>query len=435
MPIIITGLRVRDIRMPTSRTLAGSDAMHRDPNYAAAYVVLETEGAGGIEGHGLTFTIGRGNEVVVAAVRALAPIVAGRALDSITSDFAGFWRELSGESQLRWIGPEKGAIHLATAAIVNAVWDLWAKLEGKPVWKLVADMTPDDIVSCIDFRYLSDALTPDEALTMLRAKHATRAQREAEMVRDGYPAYITSVGWIAYSDEQVRSLCREALAAGWTRFKIKVGRDTAENVRRCALVREEIGPDCALMTDANQAWDVAEAIEQVRAIARFNPLWIEEPTSPDDILGHAAIRRAVRPVGVATGEHAHNRVMFKQLLQAEAIDFCQLDNCRLGGLNEVLAVLLLAAKFGVPVCPHGGGIALCEYVQHISLIDYICVSGSLENRATEFADHLHEHFIDPLVLRRGHYMPPVAPGFSVEMHPASLDEFEFPAGKAWAAGS
>jgi L-fuconate dehydratase len=432
MPITVTGLRVRDIRMPTSRTLAGSDAMHTDPNYSAAYVVLETDAARGIEGHGLTFTIGRGNEVVVAAVRALAPIVVGRTLESITTDFASFWHDLTAESQLRWIGPEKGVIHLATAAIVNAVWDLWAKAEGKQVWKLVADMTSEQLVSCIDFAYLSDALTPDEALTMLREKQPTRREREAEMLRDGYPAYITSAGWIGYSDEQVRALCREALAAGWTRFKIKVGRDTQENVRRCRIVREEIGPDCALMTDANQAWDVGEAIEHVRAIAQFNPLWIEEPTSPDDILGHATIRRAIRPVGVATGEHAHNRVMFKQLLQAEAIDFCQLDNCRLGGLNEVLAVMLMAAKFGVPVCPHAGGIGLCEYAQHVSLIDYICISGSLQNRATEFADHLHEHFVDPLVLRGGRYIPPTAPGFSIEMRPASLDEFEFPNGKAWA---
>ena len=431
MTVTITGLRVRDIRAPTSRTMAGSDAMHTDPDYSAAYVVLSTDSPTSIEGHGLTFTIGRGNEVVCAAVHALAPIVAGRSLESITADMAGFWRDLTGDSQLRWIGPEKGAIHLATAAIVNAVWDLWAKTEDKPVWKLVAGMTPEQIVACIDFRYLSDALTPDEALSILRRSAPTRAAREAEIVRDGYPAYITSAGWMGYPDEQVRALCREALAAGWTRFKIKVGRDMDENVRRCALVRDEIGPDCALMVDANQAWDVGETIEHVKAIARFNPLWIEEPTSPDDILGHAAIRRAVHPVGVATGEHAANRVIFKQLMQAEAIDFCQFDNCRLGGLNEALAVLLLAAKFGVPVCPHAGGLGLCEYAQHVSLIDYIVVSGSLERRAIEFADHLHEHFVDPVTVRAGRYFPPTAPGFSIEMLPASLAEFEYPTGSAW----
>jgi L-fuconate dehydratase len=432
MPTLITNVTVCDIRAPTSRTMAGSDAMHTDPDYSAAYVVLETD-ASGLSGHGLTFTIGRGNEVVCAAVRALAPIVQGRTLESIAGDMAEFWRALTNESQLRWIGPEKGAIHLATAAIVNAAWDLWAKSEGKPVWKLVADMTPEQIVACVDFRYLSDALTPSEALAILRRNAGTRAEREAEMRRDGYPAYVTSAGWMGYPDAQVRALCEQALAEGWTRFKIKVGRDAAENARRCALVREIIGPDCWLMADANQAWDVAEAIEHVRALAPYNLLWIEEPTSPDDVMGHAAVRSAVRPlgIGVATGEHAANRVIFKQLMQAEAIDFCQFDNCRLGGLNEALAVLLLAAKFGVPVCPHAGGIGLCEYGQHVALIDYICVSGSIERRALEFADHLHEHFVDPVVVKGGRYMVPEAAGFSAEMHALSLDELEYPYGAAW----
>jgi L-fuconate dehydratase len=429
MGITITGLTVRDIRTPTSRTLAGSDAMHTDPDYSATYVVLDTDAA--LSGHGITFTLGRGNEVCCAAVRALAPILVGRPLDEITSDMAGFWRALTGESQLRWLGPEKGVIHLATAAIVNAVWDLWAKSERKPVWKLVADMTPEQIVACVDFRYLSDAVTPDEALAILRRMQPVRGERETEMLRDGYPAYITSAGWMGYPDEKIRALCREALAAGWTRFKIKVGRDAAENARRCALVRQEIGEDCVLMIDANQAWDVGEAIEHVRALTPYRPLWIEEPTSPDDILGHAAIRSAVKPVGVATGEHASNRVIFKQLMQAQAIDFCQFDNCRLGGLNEALAVLLLAAKFGVPVCPHAGGIGLCEYAQHVSLIDYICVSGRLEDRAIEFADHLHEHFVDPVVIRNARYMPPTAPGFSIEMKSESLNMFEWPGGTAW----
>jgi L-fuconate dehydratase len=421
--------------MPTSRTLAGSDATHSDPDYSATYVVLTTDGADRHEGHGLTFTIGRGNEICVAAAHALAPLVRGLTFESIVADMAGFWRRLTCESQLRWIGPEKGAIHLATAAITNAVWDLYGKVEGKPVWKLVADMTPEQFVSCVDFRYLTDALTPGEALQILRRNVGTRARREAEMRSDGYPAYITSAGWMGYPDDQVRSLCREALAAGWTRFKIKVGRNLQENVRRSALVRKEIGRDCDLMVDANQAWDVGEAIEHMRALAEFRPLWIEEPTSPDDILGHAAIRRAIRPIGVATGEHCPNRVMFKQLMQAAAIDFCQFDNCRLGGLNEVLAVLLLAAKFGIPVCPHAGGIGLCEYGQHVSLIDYICVGASLENRALEFADHLHEHFLEPVSIRRGRYLPPKAPGFSIEMHPSSLNEFEFPQGSAWSGRS
>ena len=428
---VITGLQVRDIRTPTSRSLAGSDAVHTDPDYSAAYVVLSTDHSDRLAGHGLTFTIGRGNEVCVAAARALAPLVVGRTLESITADMGGFWRRLTGDSQLRWIGPEKGAIHLATAAVVNAVWDLYAKVERKPVWKLVADMPAEQLVQCIDFRYLTDALTPEEALGILRRHASTRAQREAEMRRDGYPAYITSAGWMGYPDAKVRALCQAALLTGWTRFKIKVGRDARENAHRCALVRTEIGPDCVLMLDANQAWDVGEAIEHMRGLAQFRPLWIEEPTSPDDVLGHAAIRTAIRPIGVATGEHCPNRVVFKQLLQAQAIDFCQFDNCRLGGLNEALAVLLLAAKFGVPVCPHAGGLGLCEYGQHVSLIDYICVSGNLTNRALEFADHLHEHFLDPVVVRNGRYLPPTAPGFSAEMRPESLSEFEFPNGTAW----
>jgi L-fuconate dehydratase len=427
----ITAITVRDIRTPTSRTLAGSDAIHTDPDYSAAYAVLHTDDPSGLSGHGITFTLGRGTEVVVAAIHALESMVVGRTLESLANDMAGFWRDLTGESQLRWLGPEKGVIHLATAAIVNAVWDLWAKSEGKPVWKLVADMTPEQYVACVDFRYLTDAITPDEALALLRAKQPTRAEREAQMRRVGYPAYITSAGWMGYPDEKVRALCRQALADGFTRFKIKVGRDAAQNAHRCALVREEIGPDCALMADANQAWDVGEAIEHVRAIAKYNLTWIEEPTSPDDVLGHAAIRRAVKPVGVATGEHGANRVLFKQLMQAEAIDYCQFDNCRLGGLSEALAVLLLAAKFGVPVCPHAGGLGLCEYGQHVSLIDYVVVSGSLEGRAIEFADHLHEHFLDPVRVRGGRYLVPEAPGFSIEMKPASLDEFEYPKGAAW----
>jgi L-fuconate dehydratase len=431
MPRTLVRLSARDIRMPTSESKAGSDAMHVDPDYSAAYVILQTDAGDGLSGHGMTFTIGRGNEICVAAINALQPLVVGLSLESIIGDMAGFWRRLSGESQLRWIGPEKGVIHLATAAIVNAIWDLWAKVEGKPVWQLVADLTPEQFVECIDFRYLTDALTRDEALQILRDKLPTRAAREAEMRKDGYPAYITSAAWMGYPDDLVRKLCRAARAAGWTRFKIKVGRDSDENVRRAALVREEIGRDALMMMDANQAWDVGEAIALMRPLAEFHPLWIEEPTSPDDILGHAAIRRAIHPIGVATGEHGANRVIFKQLMQAGAIDFCQFDNCRLGGLSEALAVLLLAAKFNLPVCPHAGGLGLCEYAQHVSLIDYICVSGSLERRMTEFADHLHEHFLHPVSSRGGRYIVPTAPGFSIEMKPHSLDDYEFPQGPRW----
>jgi len=426
----ITAITTHDVRARTSRTLAGSDAVHTDPDYSAAYVVLETDGP--LRGHGMTFTLGRGNEVVLAAVRALERQVVGLTLDDIRGDMAGFWRRLASESQLRWLGPEKGVIHLATAAIANAAWDLWAKAEDKPVWKLVADMPPEQLVACIDWRYLSDALTREEAVDLLRANADGKAEREATMLRDGYPAYITSAGWLGYPDDKVRALCRESLAQGWRRFKVKVGRDSDENVRRCAIVREEIGEHGIMMVDANQAWDVGEAIEYVNVLQPYRPLWIEEPTSPDDVLGHQAIRRAVHPIGVATGEHAHNRVMFKQLLQADAIDFVQFDNCRLGGLNEALAVLLLAAKFGKPVCPHAGGIGLCEYGQHVALIDYIAVSASLDNRMLEFADHLHEHFVDPITLRDGRYMPPQAPGFSIEMRPESIGAMTWPGGSEWA---
>jgi L-fuconate dehydratase len=431
MAITITGVVARDIRFPTSREHIGSDAMNLDPDYSAAYVVLTTS-APGLEGHGLTFTIGRGNELCVAAVDALRPLIVGQTLESFTSDMGAFWRRITGDSQLRWVGPEKGVIHLATAAVVNAVWDLWAKSEGKPVWRLLCDMTPEEIVRCIDFRYISDALTQAEALDILRAAEPGRAARIAEMERDGYPAYTTSAGWLGYSDEQLRQLCRDALAEGWSHFKIKVGADLEDDIRRCSIIREEIG-DRKLMMDANQRWDVGEAIENMRKLARFDPWWIEEPTSPDDVLGHAAIARAIAPIGVATGEHCQNRVLFKQLLQAGAISFCQIDSCRLGGVNEILSVLLMAKKFGVPVCPHAGGVGLCEYVQHLSIFDYVCVSASLESRLLEFVDHLHEHFVDPVQMKNGRYMPPVAAGYSITMKPASLDAHEYPSGSAWAA--
>ena len=431
MTTTITGLDVFDVRFPTSRGKHGSDAMHPDPDYSAAYVILRTDHPDGLEGHGLTFTIGRGNELCVAAIRALAPLVIGLTLEAIRDDMAGFWRRLTSESQLRWVGPEKGVIHLATAALVNAVWDLYAKAEGKPVWKLLADMTPEELVSCVDFRYITDALTPEEAVAILRRNAPTRAAREAELLRDGYPAYMTSAGWLGYSDDEIRRLCREGVAAGWSHFKIKVGENLEDDLRRCALVREEIGPDRKLMMDANQRWDVHEAIANMRELARFDPWWIEEPTSPDDVLGHAAIAKAIAPIGVATGEQCQNRVVFKQLMQADAISFCQIDACRLGGVNEVLAILLMAAKFGIPVCPHAGGVGLCEYVQHLAIFDYLCVSASLENRIVEYVDHLHEHFLDPVVIENGRYLVPTAPGYSIAMKPESLRDHLFPDGPAW----
>ncbi|HTJ94127.1 MAG TPA: L-fuconate dehydratase [Pararobbsia sp.] len=427
----ITRLSVQDIRFPTSRSLDGSDAMNAAPDYSATYVMLETDASDAHVGHGLTFTIGRGNEICVAAANALSPLIVGKKLEDITANMGAFWREFTSDSQLRWIGPDKGAIHLATAAVVNAVWDLWAKSAGKPVWKLLVDMTPEALVRCLDFRYVTDAITPHEAIAMLHRHAKTKGAREKHMLEQGYPAYTTSAGWLGYDDDKIRRLAREGVAQGWTHFKQKVGGNLEEDVRRARILREEIGEDRKLMMDANQVWDVDEAVANMRRLAEFDPWWIEEPTSPDDILGHAAIRERLGTIGVATGEHCHNRVMFKQLLQADAIDFCQIDSCRLGGLNEVIVVLLMAAKFGVPVCPHAGGVGLCEYVQHISLFDYICVSGSLENRVLEYVDHLHEHFIDPVVIRNGHYMPPRKPGYSIEMFADSLGKHRFPDGEAW----
>lgn len=429
--VTITQVIARDIRFPTSRELDGSDAMHTDPDYSAAYVTLQTDSA--YEGHGLTFTIGRGTELCVAAVDALAYMVEGKSLDAITADMAGFWRGITSDSQLRWVGPEKGVIHLATAALINAVWDLWAKVESKPLWQLLADMTPEELVACIDFRYITDAITPDEALEILRTNDASKQERINYLHEHGYPAYTTSAGWLGYSDDKIRHLCREGLAEGWRHFKIKVGRDVEDDIRRCAIIREEIGDENYLMVDANQWWDVPEAIEHMKHLAPYNPWWIEEPTSPDDILGHATIAKAIAPIKVATGEHCQNRVMFKQLMQAGAIDFCQIDSCRIGGVNEILSVYLMAAKFGIPVCPHAGGVGLCEYVQHLQMWDFISVSASTEDRIVEYVDHLHEHFEDPCVIKNGHYMPPTQPGYSITMKPASLDAHEFPDGSVWSS--
>jgi L-fuconate dehydratase len=433
MPTTITDVVARDIRFPTSRHRDGSDAMNPDPDYSAAYVILKTDSPKNLEGHGLTFTIGRGNEICIAAINALKPLIVGRTLESFTKNMGDFWRHITGDSQLRWIGPEKGAIHLATAAVVNAVWDLYAKAEGKPLWRLLADMTPEQLVSCIEFRYITDALTRDEALAILRQNESTKAARIAELQKSGYPAYTTSAGWLGYPDDKIRRLCKEAIKEGFTHIKIKVGRDIDDDVRRCQIIREEIGYERKLMVDANQYWDVGAAIENMKKLAPFKPWWIEEPTSPDDVLGHAAIAKAMKPlgIGVATGEHCQNRVIFKQLMQAGAISFCQIDSCRLGGVNEILSVYLMAKKFGIPVCPHAGGVGLCEYVQHLSMWDYISCSASLDNRIIEFVDHLHEHFFDPCVIKNGRYMPPTLPGYSITMKPASLDEHEYPAGKAW----
>lgn len=430
MSLKIEKVEALDIRFPTSKSLDGSDAMNPDPDYSAAYVILHTNEPG-LEGHGLTFTIGRGNEICVAAINALKGMVEGREFQEFTSHPGEFWRMLVGDSQLRWLGPEKGVIHLATAAVVNALWDLWAKRLKKPLWKLLADFSPEQLVACVDFRHIQDALTPNEAIALLKDKEAGKAEREKELLAKGYPAYTTSAGWLGYDDDKIRRLCREALAEGWDAMKIKVGRDLQDDIRRCEIIREEIGDERKLMTDANQVWEVNQAISWMRTLGKFNPHWIEEPTSPDDIGGHQAISQAIAPIKVATGEHCHNRIMFKQFMQAEAIDFVQIDACRLGGVNEVLAVLLLAARFGIPVCPHGGGVGLCEYVQHLSMLDYVAVSGTMEDRMIEYVDHLHEHFFDPCRMNKGRYVAPAQPGYSITMKPESLERHRYPDGAAW----
>ena len=420
----ITGLRTHDLRFPTSASLDGSDAMNPDPDYSAAYVVLETDGDH--EGHGLTFTIGRGNEICIAAITALQDRIVGLDLDWIKQDMGRFWRHVTSDSQLRWIGPDKGAIHLATGAVVNAAWDLWAKDAGKPVWQLVSEMSPEEIVQLIDFRYLTDAITSDEALAMLQKAQAGKAARIETLKTEGYPCYTTSAGWLGYPDDKLRRLCREAKDAGFTHTKFKVGRDLADDIRRLTIAREELGWDMQIMIDANQVWEVDQAIDWIKELAFAKPFFMEEPTSPDDIAGHKAIREAITPIKVATGEMCQNRIMFKQFITQGAIDIVQIDSCRMGGLNEVLAVMLMAAKYDLPVWPHAGGVGLCEYVQHMSMIDYIAISGEKDSKRIEFVDHLHEHFLDPCVVQNGAYMAPTLPGFSIQMKPGSIADYTFP---------
>ncbi|RCH80848.1 hypothetical protein CU098_004333 [Rhizopus stolonifer] len=425
----ITKYEIRDIRFPTSKHLDGSDAMNKDPDYSAAYIIFYTDSPD-FEGHGMTFTCGRGNDVVCACIEQLALKFVGKKLSDLTADMRATHRICTGDSQLRWIGPEKGVVHLATGAVINAIWDLWAKAENKPVWKLVADLTPEQFVQCIDFRYITDALTEQEALEILRANVPNKAKCEADVRANGYPSYTTSAGWLGYSDDKVRRLIREAKEQGFKIFKQKVGSDKASDIRRAALIREEIGEDGVLMMDANQVWDVQEAIDWMQDLLPYKPFFIEEPTSPDDVLGHAAVRKALYPkTKVATGEHIQNRIIFKQLFQAEAIDVCQIDSCRVAGVNEVLAILLMAKKFNIPVWPHAGGVGLCEYVQHLSLIDYICITGTTEGRALEYVDHLHEHFLDPVVMKDGKYTAPLAAGYSITMKRESIEDYTFPTGK------
>jgi L-fuconate dehydratase len=428
----IQALDVVDVRFPTSRELDGSDAMNPDPDYSAAYVVLRTDS--GPDGHGLVFTIGRGNDVQVAAIGALAQLVVGRDVPADAAALAALSADLVGDSQLRWLGPEKGVMHMAIGAVVNAAWDLAARRAGLPVWRFLAGMSPEEIVGLVDFRYLTDALTPQDALDILRAAEPGRAARTAALVAEGYPGYASSPGWIGYPDEKMVLLAKQALDDGFDMIKLKVGHDLADDLRRLQRLRDNVGYGVRVAVDANQCWDVPAAVAWTRAMAPYRPYWVEEPTSPDDVLGHAAIARAVAPVAVATGEHVHNRVMFKQLLQAGAVSMLQLDASRVGGVNENIAILLLAAKFGVPVCPHAGGVGLCEMVQHLAMFDYVAVTGSREGRTIEWVDHLHEHFECPALTRGGRYVAPLEPGFSTRMWPESVARYRYPDGPEWAGG-
>jgi L-fuconate dehydratase len=420
----IRNMRVLDVRFPTSRTLDGADAMHPHPDYSAAYVILETDRKG-LEGHGLTFTIGRGNEVCCAGIEALRPLIVGKDLDWIREDMGRFWRHVTCDSQLRWIGPDKGAMHMASGAVINAVWDLWAKSEGKPLWRLVADFTPAELVRCVDFRYLTDCITPEAALALLREQEPGKLERIRRLEQEGYPCYTTSAGWLGYDDAKLRRLCRDAIERGFSHIKLKVGGNLQDDIRRLDIAREIMGRERRLMIDANQVWEVDQAIDWIGRLAFAQPWFVEEPTSPDDVEGHRRIRMAVAPVPIASGEMCQNRVLFKQFIARGAIDVVQIDACRMGGVNEVLAVLLMAAKYGLPVCPHAGGVGLCEYVQHLSMIDYVCISGTRAGRVIEHVDHLHEHFVDPCRVEAAAYVVPDAPGFSITMKPDSLDQFRY----------
>jgi L-fuconate dehydratase len=421
----ITALHTSDVRFPTSTSLDGSDAMNLDPDYSAAYVRIVTNAPDDLEGHGFVFTIGRGNDVQVAAIQALAGYLVGRSVEDLLADMGATWREFVWDSQLRWLGPEKGVMHMAIGAVINALWDLKSKRAGLPLWQLLSRMTPEEIVSLIDFRYLTDALTPEEALGILRDKVSGRVDREVSLLKLGYPGYTTTPGWLGYSDEKLVRLAKDAVSEGFELIKLKIGGNLEDDIRRLKLAREAVGPDVGIATDANQRWGVKEAIDWMAHLTRFELAWIEEPTSPDDILGHAAIARGVAPLRVATGEHMANRIMFKQFLQADALQILQIDATRVGGINENIAILLLAAKFDVPVCPHAGGVGLCEAVQHLSMFDFVAISGSTDERFIEYVDHLHEHFVTPVEIVRGHYRAPTAPGAGTEMLATSRTTFAF----------
>ncbi|XP_063976377.1 mitochondrial enolase superfamily member 1-like isoform X1 [Diachasmimorpha longicaudata] len=421
----------KDVRFPTSLDADGSDAVHTDPDYSCAYVMIKLEN--NLEGYGLTFTLGRGTEIVVLACQVILKMLMKENIDEIFSNFAGFWRKITNDSQLRWLGPEKGVIHLATAAVFNALWDLWAKSEGVPLWKLLVNLTPEQLVSTIDFRYISDVITKEEAVLLLKEKQSSKGVREDHLLKTGLPAYTSQVGWLGYSNQKVRQLCRKYLALGFTHFKIKVGKSVDDDMRRLGLIRQEIGAENKLMIDANQIWEIEEAIEWVKKLEKFKIYWVEEPTSPDDVLGHARIANTLRPlgIGVASGEACANRVIFKQFLQTKAIDFCQIDSARIGSVNEILCVYLMAHKLGIPVCPHAGGVGLCEMVQHLQMWDFISLSGTTNNRIIEYVDQQHDHFVNPTIVENAHYMAPKSSGYSTELKKSTLVDYEYPNGRKW----
>lgn len=418
-----------DIRFPTSRELDGSDAMNPDPDYSAAYVTFGS--SGDVLGHASVFTIGRGNEVQVAALEALKPYVWGRDIDELVGDMGALYRELTSDSQLRWLGPEKGIMHMAIGAMVNALWDLKAKREQMPLWELLARQSPSELAGLLDYRYLEEILTPAQARDLFAQAAEGKEERIRELRRHGYPAYTTSPGWLGYNDEKLTRLIREALAQGFGRIKLKVGADRADDIRRLRVAREVCGDGFPIAIDANQRWGVDEAIDWIGDLVSFEPDWVEEPTSPDDILGHARIARAVAPVRVSTGEHMANRVIARQLLESQAVGLLQIDSARVAGVNENIAILTLAALHDIPVFPHAGGVGLCEAVQHLAFFDFVAVSAAKEDRAIEYVDHLHEHFVDPVRLDAGRYWPTDVPGSSQEMKDESRRDFLFPDGVMW----
>lgn len=425
---VVRQVKTADVRLPTSEFLDGSDAMNPDPDYSAAYITIETDADDGLSGHGFVFTIGRGNDVVVAAIDSLKHYILGKNVEDLLADMGATSQMFITDSQLRWLGPEKGVEHMAIGAMLTALWDLKAKRAGKPLWELLSDMTPEELVDLVDFRYLTDALTRDEALEILRKAEPGRQARKEELLAKGYPGYSTAPGWLGYSDEKMVRLAKEAVEEqGFKQIKLKVGGNVEDDKRRLKLAREAIGPDIKLAVDANQVWDVPDAIEWINQLQDYDLAWVEEPTSPDDVLGHKAIREAIKPIPVATGEQMQNRILAKQYLQAGGLDVLQMDATRVAGPQENLAILLLAAKFGVRVCPHAGGVGLCELVCHMSMFDYVAVSGDWDNHFIEYVDNLHEHFVHPTVIRDGRYQTPTAPGAGSEMKPESITKYTFDA--------